>query len=206
MPCIFRGRMDSTLSSGSSELRRRFVRSSPLTRDALEFADERHAGQRRETDGAPFMAHPLEVACLLHEAGYSDEVVAAGVLHDVLENSDTGAPEIEDRFGPNVAELVTALTEDPTIEDEAERKKALRRQVARAGECAAAIFAADKVSKARELRLLASRGELGPRARVKIEHYRESLGMLAPIIPGHDLLVQLQMELDALAATPVAGV
>lgn len=199
--------MDSTLSPAAGELRRRFVRRSPLTRAALEFADERHAGQRREVDGAPFVAHPLEVACLLHEAGYSDEVVAAGVLHDVLENSDTGAPEIEDRFGRYVAELVTALTDDPGIEDEAERKAALRRQVALAGECAAAIFAADKVSKARELRLLAGRGApLGPRARVKIEHYRESLGMLAGIIPGHELLDQLRTELDAIVATPHGGV
>ena len=198
--------MDSALSSGPHELRRRFVRRSPLTREALAFADERHAGQRREVDGAPFVAHPLEVACLLHEAGYSDEVVAAGVLHDVLENSDTGAPEIEKLFGPYVAELVTALTDDPAIEDEAQRKAALRRQVAQAGECAAAIFAADKVSKARELRLLASRGELGPRAQLKIEHYEESLGMLAGIIPGHELLDRLQVELEAIAATPAAGV
>ena len=84
----------------------RFARRSPLTRAALEFADERHAGQRREADGAPFVAHPLEVASLLDEAGYSDEVVVAGVLHDVLENSDTEAAEIEERFGTPVAWLV----------------------------------------------------------------------------------------------------
>ena len=62
-----------------------FVRRSPLTRDALAFADQRHAGQTRDLDDLPFVTHPVEVACLLHEAGYADEVVAAGVLHDVLE-------------------------------------------------------------------------------------------------------------------------
>jgi len=194
--------MDSTLLHAPSPRRRRFIRRSPLTQAALAFADERHAGQWREADGAPFVAHPLEVACLLHEAGYSDEIVAAGVLHDVLENSDTGAPEIEQRFGPGVAELVMSVTDDPAIEDEAERKAALRRQVAQAGECAAAIFAADKVSKARELRLLARRGPLGPGARLKFEHYEESLGMLAGIIPDHHLLEQLRTELDAIAALP----
>jgi (p)ppGpp synthase/HD superfamily hydrolase len=183
-----------------------FVRRFPRTRAALAFADERHAGQRRKTDGAPFMMHPVEVACLLQEAGHADHVVAAGVLHDVLEDTDAERGELEERFGPAVAALVSALTDDPTIRDEVERKAALRLQVAEAGRDAAAIFAADKVSKARELRLLASRGELGPRARMKIEHYRESLGMLAPIIPGHDLVVQLQMELDAIAAMPVSGV
>src|SRR5919106_6968513 len=87
-----------------------FVRRSPLTRDALAFADQRHAGQLREIDDLPFVTHPLEVACLLHEAGYSDEVVAAGVLHDVLEDTDAERGDIETRFGRRVAELVDAVT------------------------------------------------------------------------------------------------
>ncbi|MGH2714127.1 MAG: HD domain-containing protein [Thermoleophilaceae bacterium] len=130
-----------------------FVERSPLTREALRFANERHAGQTRELDDLPFVTHPVEVACLLHEAGYSDEVVAAGVLHDVLEDTDAEHGELEARFGRRVADLVDAVSDDPSIEDRAERKAALRLQVARAGECAAALFAADKVSKARELRL-----------------------------------------------------
>ena len=70
--------------------------------------------------------------------------------------------------------------------------------MSQAGERAAAIFAADKVSKARELRLRVSRGELGDADRAKIEHYEQSLEMLAEIIPGHDLVEQLRLELDAL--------
>src|SRR4051812_19254839 len=131
--------------------RTEFVERSPLTRDALAFASDRHAGQTRSIDDIPFVTHPVEVACLLHEAGYSDEVVAAGVLHDVLENTDVELPELEQAFGAEVAMLVAAVSDDPSITDKAERKAALRDQVAHAGEEAAAIFAADKVSKAREL-------------------------------------------------------
>jgi (p)ppGpp synthase/HD superfamily hydrolase len=47
-------------------------------------------------------------ASLLRVAGYRDHVVASGVLHDVLENTDTDATELEDRFGPRVSGLVQA--------------------------------------------------------------------------------------------------
>jgi hypothetical protein len=104
----------------------------PLTEAALLFAAERHDGQLLPCDGVPFVKHPLEVASLLSAAGYGDEVVASGVLHDVLENTRTPAGELEERFGQRVAELVRAVSEDDSIADRRERKAALRQQVARA--------------------------------------------------------------------------
>jgi (p)ppGpp synthase/HD superfamily hydrolase len=183
-----------------------FVERSPLTRDALAFADRRHAGQKRDIDDLPFVTHPLEVARLLHEAGYQDEVVAAGVLHDVLEDTDAERSDLESRFGGRVAELVDAVTDDPTIEDRAERKAALRRQVAEAGECAAVVFAADKVSKARELRVRMSRGRFERADPAKLAHYEASLEMLEDLIPGHHFVDQLRMELEAMQALPARGV
>jgi (p)ppGpp synthase/HD superfamily hydrolase len=183
-----------------------FVERSPLTRDALAFADQRHAGQTRDIDDLPFVTHPVEVACLLHEAGYQDEVVAAGVLHDVLEDTDAERSDLEARFGPRVAELVEAVTDDPSIEDDAERKAALRRQVADAGECAAVVFAADKVSKAREMRVRVSRGRFQRADCPKFEHYQASLAMLRDLIPGHELVDQLRLEVEALQALPTGGV
>src|SRR5215217_3316648 len=135
-----------------------FVDRSPLTRDALAFAARWHEGQTRDAQSMPFLTHPVEVACLLHEAGYSDEVVAAGVLHDVLEDTEVERSELEQRFGAEVAGLVAAVSDDPAIEDRADRKAALRVQVAVAEENAAAVFAADKVSKARELRVRLKQG------------------------------------------------
>jgi (p)ppGpp synthase/HD superfamily hydrolase len=177
-----------------------FVERSPLTREALDYAACRHAGQTLEVDGSPFVTHPVEVACLLHEAGYSDEVVAAGVLHDVLEDTDADPAELEQRFGARVAELVVAVTEDPSIEDGAERKAALRLQVARAGECAAVVFAADKVSKTRELRDRTRHGRFQRSDEGKLDHYRASLDMLSELIPGHELVERLRGELAAVHA------
>jgi (p)ppGpp synthase/HD superfamily hydrolase len=190
----------------STMARTAFVERSPLTRDALAFADQRHAGQTRDIDDLPFVTHPVEVACLLHESGYPDEVVAAGVLHDVLEDTDAELSDLEARFGGRVAELVKSVTDDPSIDDDTERKAALRRQVAGAGECAAVIFAADKVSKARELRVRVSRGRRDASDCGKFAHYEASLDMLAGIIPGHELVSQLRMEVEALQALPAAGV
>ncbi len=195
-------------SERSAEERReqsRFARTMPRTLKALEFADEHHAGQRREVDDAPFVMHPQEVAGLLHDAGYEDEVVAAGVLHDVIEDTSANRADLEERFGPEVARLVAAVTDDPAIEDAAERKAALRLQVAAAGENAAVIFAADKVSKARELRLIGTRGPLEPAARMKLDHYRESLDMLDQLIPGHELVERLRSELERIQALPAGA-
>src|SRR4051812_7120090 len=174
-----------------------FVKRSPLTREALDFAATRHAGQTRDIDSIPFVSHPVEVACLLHETGYSDEVVAAGVLHDVIEDTDVERAELEQRFGVEVATLVAAVSDDPSIEDNAERKAALRLQVAHAGDEAAAIFAADKVSKARELRARARHGRFQRSDEGKLDHYQASLEMLSELIPGHPLVEQLREELGA---------
>jgi (p)ppGpp synthase/HD superfamily hydrolase len=184
-----------------------FDKRSPLTRAALEFAERQHGAQTRELDGdVPLVTHPIEVASLLHEAGYPDEVVAAGVLHDVLEDTDVEADELEERFGPEVARIVVEVSDDPSIEDEAERKAALRRQVADADERVLAVFAADKVSKARELRLRASRhGGFDRHDRLKLEHYEASLDMLTRRLPGHRFLDQLRTELDELHSLPGRG-
>jgi (p)ppGpp synthase/HD superfamily hydrolase len=183
--------------------RTEFVDRSPLTRDALAFAALWHEGQTRDLDGIPFVTHPVEVARLLHEAGYSDEVVAAGVLHDVLEETEVERGELDERFGPEVARLVAAVSDDPAIENHAERKAALRAQVARSGEDAAAVFAADKVSKTRELRMRLEHGRLERRDRTKIDHYEASLALLDELMPGHRLVDLLRTELQGLQEQPV---
>jgi (p)ppGpp synthase/HD superfamily hydrolase len=175
-----------------------FVERSPLTRDALDFARRSHAGQTRDIDSLPFVTHPVEVACLLHEAGYPDEVVAAGVLHDVLEDTAVERGQLEEHFGPEIAELVAAVSEDPSIEDAGERKAALRRQVAAAGEHAAAVFAADKISKAREMRARHERGAFEAGDPVKAEHYVASHVLLSQLLPGHAFVLRLEHEIDGL--------
>jgi (p)ppGpp synthase/HD superfamily hydrolase len=180
--------------------RTEFVDRSPLIRAALNFAAGCHEGQTRDSDNVPFVTHPVEVACLLNAAGYSDEVVAAGVLHDVIEDTPADRADLERRFGPEVARLVAAVSDDESIEDYGARKAALRDQVARAGECAAAVFAADKISKVRELRARTGNGRFERRDEQRIEHYGASLEMLDEQLPGRSLVDKLRAELDGLHA------
>ena len=88
-----------------------FVDDLPLTRRALEFAAARHGGQERDADRAPFILHPLEVAHLLHGRDCPDEVVAAGVLHDTVEDAQVAVEELRVHFGERIAALVGAVTE-----------------------------------------------------------------------------------------------
>lgn len=178
----------------------------PEARAALAFAAKQHTGQRRESDEAPFIIHPLEVAALLHNTGHRQQVVAAGILHDTVEDAPASVEEIRRRFGGEIAELVAAMTEDASIDEFAPRKAALRHQIAAAGPDAASIYAADKVTKVRELRArLAARPELlqrDARERERLDHYSESLVTLEQITPDHPLVRQLRFELEALRALP----
>lgn len=182
-----------------------FIEGLPQARAAFAFAREMHRGQRRESDEAPFILHPLEVAALLRTTGHRESVVVAGILHDTVEDAEASVQEIGRRFGPEVSRLVAALTEDSTIEPFSERKAALRRQIAEAGTDATAIYAADKVTKVRELRArLAAEPDLltEPTERARLDHYRESVLMLEEITPQHPIVQQLRFELEALRALP----
>ena len=76
---------------------------------AFEFAYELHQGQCRAS-GEPYIHHPIAVAGLLRELGGSPVMVAAGFLHDVVEDTDVTPDEIEERFGPEVRCLVEGVT------------------------------------------------------------------------------------------------
>lgn len=182
-----------------------FVAGRPLTGAALAWARELHGGQVRAVDHAPFILHPLEVAALLSGREFDDEVVAAGLLHDAVEDTDAGVEDIRMRFGDRVARIVDELTENPAIHDYRERKAALRAQVAGASADAHAVYAADKVVKARELRAQAARTQrlLGePDLKRRLEHYQRSLEMLESVAPELPLVRQLAFELWALRALP----
>jgi (p)ppGpp synthase/HD superfamily hydrolase len=179
-----------------------FIRDLPLSKAALEFARARHAGQTRGSDHAEFVLHPVEVASSLERSHYPDYVVAAAILHDVLEDTDAERCDIEARFGPEVAELVATLSDDPSIGDEERRREDLRERVREAGGFASVIFAADKVSKVRELRALLASGPPTAETEAKLRHYQASLEMLEEVMPGSHLVELLRFELEALEQMP----
>ncbi len=145
------------------------------------------------------------MASLLDRSHYPDHVVAAAVLHDVLEDTDAERGELESQFGREVSELVDLVSDDPSIPDEEDRKDDVRERVRHAGGYAAVVYAADKVSKVRELRALLVKGLVRQDAEIKLQRYEKSLAMLEEVIPGSRLVELLRFELEALEELPPDG-
>ncbi len=157
-----------------------------------------HAGQlRRGSDGRPFIDHPVAVAELMVRDRQGDEVVAAALLHDVVEKSDVSAGDVRERFGEVVGGLVEAMTEDASIPVFEDRKREHRQRVAQADPAARAIFAADKLTNVAMLReayaLIAERvsDELEVPLDLKIYIWEEDLEMLFDEAPDMKLTAEL---------------
>ena len=86
-----------------------------LLRHAYVFAANRHQGQVRRS-GESYLVHPLTVAWILAEMELDETAIAAGMLHDILEDTHTTATELAEEFGPEVTRLVAALTKISTFE------------------------------------------------------------------------------------------
>ena len=130
--------------------------------------------------------------------------MAAAVLHDVLEDTDVERAQLEERFGAEIANLVALVSDDPAISDEEARKDAVRDHVREVRGEAIVVYAADKVSKVRELRLSMTTNPDDPEIPACLARYRKSLAMLQDTIPGSRLAELLRFELDALEQLPPA--
>ena len=182
-----------------------FAEGRPTVRAAVDWAVLMHGGQRRASDRAPFVLHPLEVASLLNGRGFDEEVIAAGALHDIVEKTAARIEDVAERFGPRVAAIVAAVSEDESIEDYEDRKAALREQACAAGVEARAVYAADKISKARELRARAAHDPSvleARQTRLLLAHYDASLRSLRASGDAQPMVHQLEFELWALRALP----
>ena len=80
-----------------------------LLRRAYLFSARQHRGQTRQS-GEPYLVHPLEVANILADLNLDPICVTTGLLHDIVEDTETSVEEIEEYFGPEIAHLVDGLT------------------------------------------------------------------------------------------------
>ncbi len=83
-----------------------------LIHEAIVFASQKHNGQVRKGTKIPYISHPMEVMQILTENQCSETVIVAGILHDVLEDTDTAPSEIRKLFGDEVLKIVAAESED----------------------------------------------------------------------------------------------
>ncbi|MDO4807387.1 MAG: HD domain-containing protein [Coriobacteriales bacterium] len=83
-----------------------------MLEEAIVYATIMHQGKVRKFGGRPFILHPMEVAQILSTMTDDMEVITAGILHDVVEDTDGTLDEIQKRFGERVARLVDSESED----------------------------------------------------------------------------------------------
>ena len=80
--------------------------------EAINYATTAHEGQTRKTNGMPKIIHPYGVALILSKYGYSEDVIIAGLLHDVIEDcKGYSSGDITDKFGITVAKYVNDVSE-----------------------------------------------------------------------------------------------
>jgi (p)ppGpp synthase/HD superfamily hydrolase len=178
-----------------------FVLDSDRLSRAFAVARRAHAGHTKGS--RPYLRHPLEVAELLRDGGYEEETIAAGLLHDVVEDSGVTVEEVVEGFGPQVGELVATLTEDPAIEDWEARKQGLREQAAGSGPECIAIYLADKLANLSDWRFVTA--EVGERAveffkaptlEARVRAWRADLAMGERFAPDLVLTERFREELE----------
>lgn len=87
---------------------------SDLEKHALRFATKAHGEQMRKYTGEPYIVHPIAVAEIVRSVPHTPEMIAAALLHDVVEDTPVTLEEVKDKFGAKVAQLVAWLTDIST--------------------------------------------------------------------------------------------
>lgn len=94
---------------------------------AIVFATNVHSGMHRKGTDIPYILHPMEAAAIVGSMTNDREVIAAAVLHDVVEDTETTIQEVRAEFGERVAELVAAESENKREELPAESTWKIRK-------------------------------------------------------------------------------
>jgi guanosine-3',5'-bis(diphosphate) 3'-pyrophosphohydrolase len=120
---------------------------------ALAFAAHKHRDQRRkDAEASPYINHPIALAeALAGEGGVSDvEVLAAALLHDTIEDTDTSLEELKREFGGRIAGIVMEVTDDQAL-PKAERKRLQIERAAGLSTGAKLVKLADKICNLRDV-------------------------------------------------------
>lgn len=124
---------------------------------ALAYASEKHKDQVRKLTGQPYILHPMEVATIIATLTNDEDVMCAGLLHDVIEDCKANAEEIKSLFGERVYNLVLEETEDKKegrskVDTWKERKEESLQELASSKDINVKIlWLSDKLSNVRSL-------------------------------------------------------
>jgi GTP diphosphokinase / guanosine-3',5'-bis(diphosphate) 3'-diphosphatase len=118
-----------------------------------DFAAHKHRDQRRkDADATPYINHPIQLAgVLVNEGGVTDiNVLAAAILHDTVEDTQTTAVELEQEFGAAIAAMVMEVTDDKSLPKE-QRKRLQIEHAAMLSHGARLVKLADKICNLRDM-------------------------------------------------------
>jgi guanosine-3',5'-bis(diphosphate) 3'-pyrophosphohydrolase len=124
-----------------------------LILQAVQFAAHKHKDQRRkDAKATPYINHPIALAEVLHtDGGVRDPVViAAALLHDTIEDTETTYDELRGAFGPEVADVVVELTDVKFLAKES-RKRLQIEKAGHASDRARLVKLADKICNLRDI-------------------------------------------------------
>ncbi len=119
---------------------------------AAAFAAEKHRNQRRKDEEAsPYINHPIQLAYILVQADIEDPVVlAAALLHDTIEDTNTSLDELEIVFGYEIANIVAECSDDKSL-TKLERKQAQIERAAHISRKAKLVKLADKIANVSDI-------------------------------------------------------
>lgn len=125
----------------------------PQVNKALQFASVAHKGQVRKYSGEPYINHPIAVAKIVESVPHDKNMIAAALLHDVVEDCEVSLEQIEQQFGADIASLVENLTDVSKPEDGNRKiRKAIDREHSgNASPRAASIKLADMIHNSEDI-------------------------------------------------------
>ncbi|MCK5081199.1 MAG: bifunctional (p)ppGpp synthetase/guanosine-3',5'-bis(diphosphate) 3'-pyrophosphohydrolase [Candidatus Moranbacteria bacterium] len=129
---------------------------------ALNLAADKHNGQMRKSSGLPYIVHPFSVALILSEYVQDEDVIVAGLLHDVLEDvKDYKYEDLKKDFGQKIADIVQGVSEDKDFDNGEtdretwqERKDEYLKNLWNDSEKSLLVCAADKIHNLRSMMMI----------------------------------------------------
>ena len=120
---------------------------------AIYFATLKHLGQNRKDRKTPYISHPLAVGLILSRVTSDKDIIIAGILHDVIEDTETTEKEIQELFGTKVAKMVMDCSEKDKSKSWKDRKQRVLDNVKYLSESSALVKSADSLHNMYELKL-----------------------------------------------------
>ncbi|WP_180322337.1 HD domain-containing protein [Mesobacillus foraminis] len=170
---------------------------------ALHMAAKAHEGQYRKQSRIPYITHPVAVGMILMKAGYEDDIIAAGILHDCVEDTELTIDQLKNVFGLKIASIVEGCSEpDKSLPWETRKEHSIE-FLKGASEDIRAVACADKLHNIKSI--IADFNQEGDkvwqrfnRGKVQQEWYYRSIAESLGHISRFPLLDDLKEEINRL--------